>query len=110
MIFLCPSMYGCNLAGGNGSSNGLSGFETIDSDTDIAGVSSNGIAEIAEFETGDNPGFTGDESQFSFVAVNVSTDSNRISTVTNPEPATMLLLGGGMLAMAYYGKRRNRQT
>ena len=32
-----------------------------------------------------------------------------IATMHNPEPATMLLLGGGLAAMTYYRNRNKRQ-
>ena len=36
----------------------------------------------------------------------VAGDSGTIATFHNPEPTSMLLMGGGMMAMAYYKNRK----
>lgn len=40
------------------------------------------------------PGITGDE----------------VGTLTNPEPASMLLVGSGMAVMAYYNNKKNKDV
>jgi hypothetical protein len=92
-ILVCmPLITGCGGSGGGGGVGSLFSTSNLTEITKIA--SSDG-------STGGSQGF---EAVFSLASVG-STDA-AITTVHNPEPATMLLLSSGIVAMAFMKKKR----
>ena len=81
LSLLLPFVYGCQGGGGGGGGSAASGLLPVsDGGSGISGLS--GLSG----GSGD-PGTT-------------------IATIHNPEPATMLLIGGGLMAMRYYKTKK----
>lgn len=87
LLITLPLLYGCGGSSGGGSSS-MGSFigPTASSGTEFALLSS--VPEA-------------DSSGSALLASVPEADSSRIARIHNPEPATMLLLGGGMLAMRF---------
>ncbi len=79
-LLLLPIIYGCTPSGGSDSS--MSSF--------LFGSGSTASTEAPTVAQ---------------TAVN-SVSATDVAMITNPEPATMLLMGGGMVAMAYMKARK----
>lgn len=84
---LLPFVYGCQGGGGGGAAGGGGG--SLSSLVGGGGVGGGSIGD----------GFTGGGS---FVT------GENLATIHNPEPATMLLLGSGFAAMAFYKAKRKK--
>lgn len=87
-VTMLPIIYGCNPGSG---SSGASG---VDSSSLLFGGTGNSLL---------SEGTTDATTQVALSAVSAAD----VATITNPEPATMLLLGGGMAAMAYLKSKKN---
>ena len=88
-----PFVYGC-LGGDGGSGSQLGGFvgQNLGGGEGITGGGvSSGISGFSD------PGVS---------AAALSLSSGSLGTITNPEPASMLLIGGGIAAMAYYRRKK----
>lgn len=87
---LMPFVYGCGGGGGGGSSlSGLTGG--VDGGSSIGGV--DGGSTIGGFNT----------------FASISPDGGQsLASIHNPEPATMLLISGGLAAMAFYKNRQRK--
>jgi hypothetical protein len=83
-LFLLPLLTGCN----GGSSSGVSGANSLAGDITTAGA---GV--VASAGVGGGAAVAGGGGGAAVFA-----------TIHNPEPTTMLLVGGGMMAMAMYKK------
>jgi len=86
LVAVLPMMYGCLGGGGIGALTSL-----LFGSSAIGGGIGGGLGPVL------GPGGPGGPG--GIIAA---------GAITNPEPASMLLLGSGMMAMAYYKKRRNR--
>ena len=75
-----PFVYGCNSGGGGGSVSGFFG----DSGSGSIGSLSSGVG-----------GGAGE-------IIIQGGSASELAVIHNPEPASMLLLSGGLMAMAYY--------
>lgn len=99
LVLLLPCLYGCQ---GGGSSGG--------------GSSSGASLSSFAFGAGDNGGslpLVIDPASGTDTATTTSTDTTtgtQLATLHNPEPATMLLFGSGILAMRFARNRKNSLT
>ena len=92
LTVVLPFVYGCR--GGGGSTSQLGGFggQNLGGGEGITGGGvSGGISGFSDPGVG---------------AMGLTGNGDPLGTITNPEPATMLLLGGGIAAMAYYKGRK----
>jgi len=87
LLLLLP-LYGCNGGGGGGGIAGL-----------VGSLLSGGSA-------GGTGGGTGGEGGLLTLNSIPPVGGENVATLTNPEPASMLLIGGGMMAMAYMKNRK----
>ncbi len=83
---LMPFVYGC---GGGGGSAGTSSLSSV----------------LGSSSSGSGDGGSGTISSFS----SISGDGGQsLALIHNPEPATMLLISGGLAAMAFYKNRQRK--
>ena len=92
LTVVLPSFYGC-LGGGGGGGSQFSGLSATDGGT-------------GSFSGGVGSGFGGGAAGGANLVI---ANGGELSTIHQPEPATMLLLGGGALAMAYYKNKIGRK-
>jgi len=81
-----PFVYGCGGAGGGGI-GALTGFLFGGAGSSVGLFSSAGSSLPLEIAS-----------------------AAEVAAIHNPEPATMLLLGSGMMAMTYFKSRKNRNS
>ena len=94
ILSVLPFVYGCQGGDGSvlGSLFGGSSAGGIAGGSSAGGISSGGSLLALSGTSGTGGGGGGTE----------------IATISQPEPATMLLLGGGLIAMAFYSKRNRK--
>ena len=80
MISVLPLLSGCNSGGGGGGGSSVGGLFSA----------SSGSLTLGPGPGGGGPGGGGE-----------------LASIHNPEPTTMLLVGGGMMAIAYFRNRHN---
>jgi hypothetical protein len=91
LVCTLPLIYGCSGGGGGGGLGFLGSFfggggsASSGGGTFTSGFAFNGGAGAAGGATG-------------------------IATIVNPEPASMLLMGSGLVAMAIYNKKRHQKS
>ena len=76
------------------------------------GAGGAGIGALTSFLFGGgSSGFTSGISGFLPLGIAAATGGGtELAALHNPEPASMFLVGGGMVAMAYFKSRKNRNS
>lgn len=99
-----PALYGCQGGGGSADNGGAS----LSSFVFGAGNAFGGDDTSSSLPLALNSFPSTDDTTGALTAFANSTDSN-LALIHNPEPATMLLLGGGIMAMTYAGCRKDHR-
>ena len=94
LAFLLPCLYGCQGGGSSGGSSGAS----LSSFAFGAGDDSGSLPLI--LDSSSNSGNSGSGTP--------SGNGTDLATLHHPEPATMFLLGSGIVAMRFARNRKNR--
>lgn len=90
LLALMPVLTGCGGGGGGGTGSLGSLFGGGSSGGSSAGLTTSGGSGAAE------------------LALAAGQAAEGVSVIVNPEPATMMLMGGGMATLAYFKSRGNK--
>ncbi|MCK5014299.1 MAG: PEP-CTERM sorting domain-containing protein [Candidatus Omnitrophica bacterium] len=71
----------------------------------VYGCGSGGVSSLASFLFG-STGIGGGIALLGGAAADATLGGAEVATLVNPEPASMLLIGGGLAAMTYFSSRK----